>query len=93
MTRSATPRAADPNWPLHQEEWTCTQIAAATEYTDRQIRRLCEDGVLRARTTPGGHYRVAAEDLYEYLNGERPSDGERAVGSLPVRSLPVRRAA
>lgn len=33
------------------------------------VRDWCEQRLLEAETTPGGHYRVRAEKLRTYLNG------------------------
>lgn len=79
--RAALHGAAD--WTARRATWTVSQIAAElTESRGRAggrpvgkstVRRWCQEGLLRADTTRGGHYRVAAENLREFL-GMHPDE-------------------
>lgn len=63
------PPANVADWTTARDVWTPTQIAAQLGCTSRSVRSWCEQGLLAASTTPGGHYRVAAPDLRTWLNG------------------------
>ncbi len=57
------------DWTTLHDTWTATQIADRLGCSPRTVRLWCEQGLLTAATTPGGHYRIAASDLRVYLNG------------------------
>lgn len=57
------------DWTTVREIWTVTQIATEMQIDTRTVRYWCAQGLLKARTTHGGHYRVEARDLRLYLNG------------------------
>lgn len=46
---------------------TVSALARALSVSDRQVRRWCESGQIKATRTPGGHYRIPRSEIARLL--------------------------
>ena len=81
----------DDDWTLARAVWRVSEIAERMGMAVSTVRGWAEDGLLRAtKTSPRGHYRVAADDLRVFLNGHAEP---LRVDAPVVRAAPALRAA
>ena len=54
--------------PAQRRFFTTTEVARYCEVSNDGVLKWIKAGRLRAFSTPGGHYRISAEDFREFLN-------------------------
>lgn len=59
----------DGDWTERRKVWRVREIATELHLAPRTVRYWIEGGLLRAQRTDGGHYRVEARELRQFLNG------------------------
>jgi len=50
-----------------EHELTTAEVAAMLAVSDAYVRRLCRDGVIRARRDAAGHWRIRIGAVHDYL--------------------------
>ena len=65
----APANASAADWTTERDVWTVTQVADRMGCPARTVRLWCEQGLLAAERTEGGHHRIPAANLRAYLNG------------------------
>jgi hypothetical protein len=68
---------------VSDETWLTTGEAAKIAYRDiRTVRRWADTGIIRSRTSPGGHRQIALSSLLQ----AQPPPGQRARSRAPTIS-------